>query len=85
MKLKIKKQVEQEIEIIFPHYTKTICHQRFFKSENECIVVYSGYGVFSIEKTDSFPDDWMLDEQSTKEEFDAAYLEVLTKLQEEVK
>lgn len=82
MELKITKQVEEVINVEFPLYAKTIVHNFYFKSENECMLITSGSTECSIQHMNFFSEEWMLNEPSTKAEFDDAFNEAITKLQE---
>ena len=43
MKIKIKQTTETEVEVTFPHYSKTVAHYYKAISETSCIVVTRGF------------------------------------------
>ena len=73
MKLKVKKTVEQEIEITFPYYTKCLSDHARYDDETNCVRVTSTH----ISISDGYPQDWLTDTPCTKAEFDAAFTETL--------
>jgi hypothetical protein len=72
MKITIEKKVSEEVEITFPHFTKTSCHNLRFNSANELMIV-TGYGnEVSIAHKSAFPDSWMAETPSNEAEFNKA-------------
>jgi hypothetical protein len=80
MELKVKKEVEETINIEFPYYTKSSIAFMRFESENSITRIEICYNSFSIGHDDCFPDSWMLEEPSNEKEFKSAYESVIEKL-----
>lgn len=82
MKITIKKEVTQEIEVTFPLFTKSSVSFNMFKSQNECVSVTSYSNAVKVEKhaKDCFPEDWMLDESCSPDEFFEAFKIAMSKL-----
>jgi len=84
MELTIKRQVEETVNIEFPHYTKGICAVYWFKSENECICVSIEKDNIGIEVKSCYPKNWLVeDEVITADEFNLIFkstLDILNKI-----
>ena len=86
MIIKIEKKEIIEKEITFPLYTKTVVHNFYFENEKSCIsVMKHRHTGTEIKFYNTFPECWMLEEPSTKEEFNARYIEVVMDFQEKYK
>jgi len=80
-KLKITIHEQIEIDLEFPIYVKvndnTFC---FFEKENNGIKIDSYPFSYGIEVSSHFPNQWMLEENITKEEFEAEFKKVQEKI-----
>ena len=87
MKIKVKKTTETEIEVKLPHYTTSGVHSFRFDENQNCICVYIGSkNCFEIQKLpkEQTPEEWYLEKQITKEEFEAKFNEALKLIQDEI-
>lgn len=74
MKITIKKEKTEEIEVTFPVFKKDGCHNIIAVSENECIMVTTTSVSITIQKYNYIMDSFFTtDEDSNEDEFMAAY------------
>jgi hypothetical protein len=70
MKIKVKKTIEEEIDVQFPMYRKTFTH--FAKCTEDRIICVFKYSVYTYGKTNEEIHNYLTKEESTKEEFEEA-------------
>lgn len=88
MELKVTKTKTEEVmvQIELPYYSKTYAHYYKVVSEKEILKLYNGIGSFGIEYIDftvsnAFGDDAV---QVTEDEFNAAYFNIQSKLNQQL-
>ena len=87
MKIEVKVKKTIEIEVELPYYTTSGVHSFRFDENQNCICVYlSSKDCFEIQKLpkERTPEEWYLEKQITKEEFEAKFNEALKLIQDEI-
>ena len=84
MKIKIKREITEEVEVTFPLFTKSLPHFYIFKSENECVSITAYSDAVKVEKhaKNCFPESWMLHEECSADEFYDAFKKAMSELNE---
>lgn len=83
--IKQKTELVNEIQVELPAYYKTNCHQFKVISKDDCICVTQGAGNIAIQKTYAelpFNIDAIT---STEEEFNDAFMKVMSELKNSIK
>ena len=83
MEIKVKKQVEELVNIELPYYCSSIAHTVAVLSEKQCIVITHSTIFNGIEVREFINDDWFTDDdydQVTEDQFSYKYESMLQSL-----
>lgn len=80
MKLKINKQMTVEIDIQFPYYCSDGYKWLRFDSEKNGVFIFDAHPVSTKIEYGVLPDQWLLCQKISKEEFDNKFNELITRI-----
>ena len=80
MKLKINRQITEEIDITFPYYCSNGYKWIRFDGEKNGVFIFDAHPVSTKIEYGVLPDTWLLCPKISKEEFDNKFNEVITRI-----
>lgn len=80
MKLKINRQITDEIDITFPYYCSDGYKWIRFDSEKNGVFIFDAHPVSTKIEYGVLPDVWLLCPKISKEEFDNKFNELITRI-----
>ena len=80
MKLKINRQITEEIDITFPYYCSDGYKWLRFDGEKNGVFIFDAHPVSTKIEYGVLPDKWLLCPKISKEEFDNKFNELITRI-----
>ena len=80
MKLKINRQMTEEIDITFPYYCSDGYKWLRFDSEKNGVFIFDAHPVSTKIEYGVLPEQWLLCPKISKEEFDNKFNELITRI-----
>ena len=80
MKLKINRQITEEVDIQFPYYCSDGYKWIRFDNEKNGVFIFDAHPVSTKIEYGVLPEEWLLCPKISKEEFDNKFNELITRI-----